>query len=118
MTLTLVTGLFSYGFQFELKQGQWNLIAFLFSVAAIYLFHQKPKYRWAAYLLFSISVQLKLFPAIFVFTLIDDFTDWKNNAKRIIGLEYSNPRFFYIWVKPNLGYNWIAFQKRFFQGVT
>ncbi len=90
MTLTLVTGLFSYGFQFELKQGQWNLIAFLFSVAAIYLFHQQPKYRWAAYLLFSISVQLKLFPAIFVFTLIDDFTDWKNNAKRIIGLGILN----------------------------
>ena len=88
--LIMVTGLISYGFQFELERGQWNLIAFSFSVAAIYLFHRKPKYRWLAYLLFSISVQLKLFPAIFVFTLIEDFSDWKNNIKRIVGLGVIN----------------------------
>src|SRR5271157_4083182 len=88
--LILVTGLFSYGLQFELEQGQWNLIAFSCSVAAIYLFHKQPKYRWLAYLLFSISVQLKLYPAIFVFTLIDDFTDWKKNIRRIIGLGVFN----------------------------
>ncbi len=88
--LIMVTGLLSYGFQFELERGQWNLIAFSFSVASIYLFHKQPKYRWLAYLLFSISVQLKLFPAIFVFTLIEDFRDWKNNIKRIIGLGVFN----------------------------
>ena len=88
--LILVTGLFSYGLQFELEQGQWNLIAFSCSVAAIYIFHRQPKYRWLAYLLFSISVQLKLFPAIFVFTLIEDFSDWKKNIKRIIGLGVFN----------------------------
>ena len=86
----MVTGLLSYGFQFELERGQWNLIAFSFSVASIYLFHKRPKYRWLAYLLFSISVQLKLFPAIFVFTLIDNFSDWKNNIKRIVGLGVFN----------------------------
>jgi Glycosyltransferase family 87 len=84
--LIMVTGLISYGFQFEIERGQWNLIAFSFSVASIYIFHKQPKYRWLAYLLFTISVQLKLFPAIFVFTLIEDFSDWKNNIKRIAGL--------------------------------
>jgi hypothetical protein len=88
--LIMVTGLLSYGFQFELERGQWNLIAFSFSVAAIYIFHKQPKYRWLAYLLFTISVQLKLFPAIFVFTLIEDFSDWKNNIKRIAGLGVIN----------------------------
>jgi len=94
--LILVTGLFSYGLQFELEQGQWNLMAFSFSVAAIYIFHRQPKYRWLAYLLFSLSVQLKLFPAIFVFTLIEDFSDWKKNIKRIIGLGVFNILAFFI----------------------
>ena len=88
--LIMVTGLISYGFQFELERGQWNLIAFSFIVTSIYLFHKQPKYRWLAYLLFSISVQLKLFPAIFVLTLIEDFSDWKNNIKRIVGLGVIN----------------------------
>src|SRR5271157_141876 len=88
--LIMVTGLFSYGLQFELERGQWNLIAFSLSVAAICIFHRKPKYRWFAYLLFSISVQLKLYPAIFVFTFIEDFSDWKNNIKRIVGLGIFN----------------------------
>ena len=88
--LIVVTGLFSYGFQFELERGQWNLIAFFFSVTAIYIFHKYPKYRWLAYLLFSFAVQLKLFPAIFIFTLIDNFSDWKNNIKRIVGLGVFN----------------------------
>ena len=88
--LLFVSGLVSYGFQFELERGQWNLIAFAFSLAAIYIFHKQTKYRWLAYFLFSLSVQLKLFPAIFIFSLIDNFSDWKHNLKRIIGLGVIN----------------------------
>jgi Glycosyltransferase family 87 len=88
--LILVTGLSSYGLLFELERGQWNLIAFTFCLAGIYLFHRQPKYRWLAYVLFSISVQLKLYPAIFVFVLIDDWSDWRNNLKRIVGLGLIN----------------------------
>ena len=88
--LLFVSGLVSYGFQFELERGQWNLIAFAFSLAAIYIFHKQTKYRWLAYFLFSLSVQLKLFPAIFIFSLIDNFSDWKNSLKRIIGLGVIN----------------------------
>ena len=84
--LIAVTGILSYGFQFELERGQWNLIAFSFCLASIYLFHKQPKYRWLAYLLFTLSVQLKLFPAIFVLTLIDDLSDWKSNLRRIFAL--------------------------------
>jgi len=88
--LVTITGLISYGFQFELEQGQWNLIAFFFSVASIYVFHYQRKYRWLSYLLFSISVQLKLYPAIFVFALIDDLSDWKNNVRRFAALGVFN----------------------------
>jgi Glycosyltransferase family 87 len=88
--LILVTGFGSYGLEFEMERGQWNLIAFAFCLAGIYLFHRQPKYRWLAYVLFSISVQLKLYPAIFVFVLIDDWSDWKNNLKRIVALGLIN----------------------------
>jgi hypothetical protein len=88
--LVFVTGIISYGLQFELERGQWNLIAFAFCLTAIYLFHNYPKLRWLAYLFFSISVQLKLYPAIFVFTLIEDWSDWKNNIRRFVGLGILN----------------------------
>jgi Glycosyltransferase family 87 len=88
--LILVTGLGSYGLQFEMERGQWNLIAFTFCLAAIYLFHNQPKYRWLAYFLFCVSVQLKLYPAIFVFALIEDWSEWKNNIKRIVSLGLVN----------------------------
>ena len=58
--LIFATGMISYGLQFELERGQWNLIAFTLSLTAIYLFHNYPRLRWLAYFLFSISVQLKL----------------------------------------------------------
>ncbi len=88
--LVIITGLASYGLQFELQRGQWNVIAFAFCFTAIYLFHSHPKHRWLAYSLFSISVQLKLYPAIFVFTLIENGSDWKNNIKRFVGLGLVN----------------------------
>ena len=90
LILILVTGIFSYGFQFELERGQWNVVAIAFCLTAIYVFHNYPRYRWLAYLMFSISVQLKLFPAIFVFVLIEDWSDWKNNIKRVVGLGILN----------------------------
>ena len=88
--LIFVAGLVSYGLQFELERGQFNIIAFTFCLSAIYIFHNHPKRRWLAYLFFTISVQLKLYPAIFVFALIEDWSDWKGNIKRIVGLGILN----------------------------
>jgi hypothetical protein len=59
-------------------------------LAAIYIFHHRPKRRWLAYLLFTISVQLKLYPAIFIFALIEDWSAWKINIKRVAGLGFTN----------------------------
>lgn len=85
-----ITGLFSYGFQFELERGQFNVIAFMFVVAAIYIFHKNNHYRYFAYILFSIAVQLKLYPLIFIFMLVNDWRDWKRNLLRFVGLGAGN----------------------------
>lgn len=90
LVLVIVTGLFSYGFQFELERGQWNVIAIFFSLLSIWVFHYHHKYRYLAYALFSLSIQLKVYPVIFIVMFIRDWRDWKNNIKRALGLAAAN----------------------------
>ncbi len=90
LMLIFITGLFSYGFQFELERGQFNVIAMAACFFAIWIFHNHNKYRYIAYILFTISVQLKLFPAIFIVMFITDWHDWKNNIKRFVKLGVVN----------------------------
>ena len=78
----LITGLVSYGFQFEVERGQFNVIAIFFVVAAIWLFHRQPRLRWLSYILFTVGVHLKIYPLIFIVNLIDDWRDWKGILKR------------------------------------
>jgi hypothetical protein len=80
--LIFVTGLLSYGFQFEMERGQYNVFTFLLCLTSIYIFHYHPRYRILAYILFSISIQLKLYPAIFIVMLVDDWRDWKKIVLR------------------------------------
>jgi len=94
--LFFLSGLFSYGFQFELERGQFNLIAFSFALLAVYLFHYKTRYRLLAYLLLTLAIQLKVFPVIFLAMLIDDWTDWKNNVKRLAGMIGINILFMFV----------------------
>lgn len=88
--LFFITGLTSYGFQFELERGQYNVFTFLLCLWAIYIFHYHPKYRILAYLLFSLSVQLKIYPAIFIVMLIDNWRDWKSILLRFTGIALFN----------------------------
>ncbi|GAB4503192.1 MAG: hypothetical protein Fur0043_01840 [Anaerolineales bacterium] len=90
LLLVFVSGLFSYGFQFELERGQSNLIAFAFCIFGIYIFHFHRRFRLFAYLLFSLSVQLKLYPAIFILLFVDDWQAWMKNIKRFLGLALFN----------------------------
>jgi hypothetical protein len=83
-------GLFSYGLQFELERGQFNMIAFALCLSAIYIFHYHEKFRFFAYALFCISVQLKIYPVFFVLLFIKDWRDWKNNILRMLGLGLVN----------------------------
>lgn len=79
-------GLFSYGMQFELERGQINVLAFLFGIAAVYIYHRHHDFRHYAYLLFSIAIQLKIYPAIFVVMFIRDWRDWQGNLRRFLAL--------------------------------
>jgi hypothetical protein len=83
IVLFFITGLFSYGLQFELERGSFSVITFFLCLLSIYIFHYHHRYRFLAYLLLSLAVQLKLFPAIFLVMFIRDWADWKGNVKRI-----------------------------------
>lgn len=90
LALLGVVGLFSYGFQFELERGQFNVIAFFFILLAIYIFHYQHKYRYFAYVFFIIAVQLKLYPIIFIVMFVRDWREIKNNLKRFLALATLN----------------------------
>lgn len=75
-------GFFSYGLSFEIERGQFNLIAICCALLAVTIFHKSRKYRWLAYILITIAIQLKLYPAIFVLFLIDDWKNWKRTLFR------------------------------------
>ena len=90
IVLLSVTGLFSYGFMFELERGQYYTLAFLLCMLAIYLFHRHSEFQYLAFLLFSFSVHLKIVPIFFLPMFIKDWRDWKGNIKRMIGLGLLN----------------------------
>jgi hypothetical protein len=90
IVLFFITGLASYGLQFELERGQYNVFTFLLCLWSIYIFHYHSRYRIFAYLLFSLSVQLKLYPAIFIVMLIDDWKAWKSILVRFTGIALFN----------------------------
>jgi len=103
--LLSVTGLFSYGFQFELERAQYYTMAFLLCMLAIYIFHRHYEFRYLAYLLFSVSVHLKIVPIFFLPMFIKDWRDWKGNIKRMAGLGLLNVALLFV-----LGYrNFINF---------
>ena len=90
LPLFFITGLFSYGLQFEQERGQFNLITFTICLIAIYIFHFHCKYRFFAYLLFSLSIQLKIYPVFFIFMFVDDWAEWKGILKRFLSLGLFN----------------------------
>lgn len=96
IVLFFITGIFSYGFQFELQRGQFNVIAAATCFIAIWIYHYHNRYRYLAYILFTISVQLKVFPAIFIVMFITDWHDWKNNIKRFLALSSVNFALFFV----------------------
>jgi hypothetical protein len=48
----------------------------------IYLYHAHPRWRMAAYLLFIMAVNIKIYPGIFLLCFTSDWHDWKHNLRR------------------------------------
>ncbi len=88
--LFIVSGLYSYGFHFEVERGQFNLLTIFFVFSAVWSFHYYPKFRLLSYLLFSIAIQFKVFPILFIICFVDDWRSWNTNIKRFIGLGVFN----------------------------
>jgi hypothetical protein len=97
----------SYGLQFELERGQYNVLTFLLGMLAIYIFHYHYKFRYIAYLLFSIAVQLKIFPAIFILMFVKDWRDWKGNIQRFLGIGLLNLALLFI-LGPRVFFDFIS----------
>jgi uncharacterized membrane protein len=86
LLLLSVTDFLSYGFQFELERGQFNVIAVSLALLGIALFRLQPRLRPLGYLLFTVSVQLKVYPAILIFAFVEDWGVWKVALARIVGI--------------------------------
>ena len=95
--------LFSYGLQFELERGQFNVIAFSLCLIGIYIFHSHYEFRYFAYLLFTLGVQLKIYPVILIVMFIRDWHDWKGNLKRFAGMALLNLALLFILGFPFFG---------------
>lgn len=90
--LVALAGAFSYGLEFELRWGQFNVVALACAAWGLYVFH-RGRGRWAragAYALFSAAIQLKLYPAIFVFLFARDARAWRANLARWAALGAAN----------------------------
>jgi hypothetical protein len=87
-----MAGLLSYGFQFEIERGQFNVLAVACCAWALFLFHAGtgPWFRSAAYLLFTLAIQLKVYPAIFIFAFARNARDWQGNLARWAALGLVN----------------------------
>jgi hypothetical protein len=85
----LSTGLFSYGLQFEIERGQFNVIAMTLCLSGLWIFHKLPRYRGLSYVLFTLAVQLKVYPMLFIIMFIKE-TDLKSNIRRLILLSAAN----------------------------
>jgi len=90
LLLVFVSGMMSYGLLFELERAQFNVIAGLLAYLAVWIFHSDRKHAVWAYVLFCISVHLKVFPLVFIVMFIDDWHDWKNNLRRLVLLGLAN----------------------------
>ena len=90
--LAAAAGALSYGLWFELRWGQFDVLALAGAAWGLFLFHRGRSRgaRIAAYALFAAGIQLKLYPAIFVFLFARDARAWKENLTRWAALGAAN----------------------------
>ena len=86
LLLLAVTGFLSYGFQFQLERGQCDVITMTLALVAVALFYWHPRLRPVSYLLLTLAIQVKLYPAILALALVAHWRDWKREGLRILGI--------------------------------
>ena len=74
-----LTGLFSYGMQFELERGQFNVLTLLLVITGIWLYHDFSSFRLLAYTLWIIATHIKLYPGVFLLMFFSRANNRKEN---------------------------------------
>lgn len=91
-----LTGLVSYGMQFELERGQFNVLALLLALTSVWLYHNLPSFRLLAYTLLTIAAHIKIYPGIFALMFFSRWDDWKENLKTLLQLGSLNAAAFLV----------------------
>jgi len=91
-----LTGLFSYGMQFELERGQYNVLTLLLAFTGIWLYHNLPSFRMLAYTLWTIATHIKLYPGVFLLMFFSNWKNWRNNFITLLQLGILNVAAFLI----------------------
>lgn len=81
-----LTGLFSYGMQFELERGQFNVLALLLALAGVWLYHNFPAFRLLAYTLWTVAAHIKLWPGVFLWMFFSRRNTGKENLITLLQL--------------------------------
>ena len=81
-----ITGLFSYGMQFELERGQFNILTLLLAITGIWLYHNFSSFRPVAYALWIIATHIKLYPGVFLLMFFSRWNTWKQNVITLLQL--------------------------------
>ena len=91
-----LTGLFSYGMQFELERGQFNVLTLLLTITGIWLYHNFSSFRPLAYTLWIIATHIKLYPGVFLLMFFSRWNTWKENFITLLQLGALNTAAFLI----------------------
>ena len=81
-----LTGLVSYGMQFELERGQFNVLTLLLAITGIWLYHNFSSFRLLAYTLWIIATHIKLYPGVFLLMFFSRWNNWKENFITLLQL--------------------------------
>jgi hypothetical protein len=96
----LFLGCFSYGLQFEIERGQWNLLAFFFVVIGIMLVKENSAKRYIKYIGYSalvIASQIKLWPLIYIMPFIYGESTFQGKIKYLLSFLILNIVLLYIF---------------------
>jgi hypothetical protein len=85
-----LTGLFSYGMQFELERGQFNVLTLLLVITGIWLYYNFSSFRPLAYTLWIIATHIKLYPGVFLLMFFSRWNNWKENVITLLQLGILN----------------------------
>lgn len=66
----LFYNLTGYPFLFSIERGNYDIIAFFFSILSVYLLIKKPEAMWWQIITLSVAVHLKIYPAVLFLALL------------------------------------------------